>query len=103
VNLGLASQYQFNTPGEKTLYNALAGTKFLLALPIFFFASMLVGRSETAAKFQKEAGKWLTINLILAVIIVLMGGVLRFVERKPKEKPATSQIEVTPMSRHFAA
>lgn len=89
ANLGLASQYDF----EPRIYNMLAGIKFLLALPIFFFASMLVGRSESAAKFQKEAGKWLTVNIILAVIIVLIGGVLKFVERKPKAKPATSQVE----------
>lgn len=84
ANLGLASQYNFESPGFKTFYNAAAGMKFLLALPIFFFASMLVGRSATAAKFQQNAGRWLTLNIILAVVIVLIGGVLKFVDKKPK-------------------
>lgn len=85
ANLGLAARYNFEGPVS---YNMLGGIKFLLALPIFYFASVLSGRSATAQKFQANPTLWLNVNLVLAVIVVMLGGFMRFIPRQPKvEKP----------------
>jgi uncharacterized membrane protein len=68
-------------------YAMVTGIKFLLALPIFLFASFLAGRSETAKKFQANAVMWMNINLALALVMVLIGGALKFVKRDYKESP----------------
>ncbi len=69
------------------LYHALWGVKVLLALVVFFFASVLAGRSEGTKHFRENAGKWLTVNLILATIIVGISGVLRSTHTGPNVKP----------------
>jgi uncharacterized membrane protein len=71
-------------------YAMVTGIKFLLALPIFLFASFLTGRSETAKKFQANAVMWMNVNLVLALLMVLIGGALKFVKRDYKESPPTS-------------
>src|SRR5687768_13113525 len=65
ANLGLASRYEFGGPVN---YSMLGGIKFLFALPIFYFASVLSGRSATAQKFQANAKFWLNVNLALALL-----------------------------------
>ncbi len=74
------------------LYHGLFGIKFLLALAIFFIASMLVGRTEAAVRFRQRRQFWLTVNVVLAVFLVCISGVMRFVprERKKAENPATA-------------
>jgi uncharacterized membrane protein len=85
LNLGLAARYEFTGPVS---YNMLGGIKFLLALPIFFFASLLAGRSATAQKFQANAKLWMNVNLALALVMVLLGGFMRFTPRELKlDKP----------------
>ena len=59
------------------LYQAVFGVKFLLALVIFFLASALAGRTEGTKKFRQNAKMWMTVNLILALIVVALSGVLR--------------------------
>lgn len=87
LNLGLASQYEFGRVYGMS-YNMLVGIKFILAVPIFFFAAFLSGRSGTAKKFQEKAVFWMNVNLTLALVMVLMGGLLRFNTRERKaEKP----------------
>ena len=87
ANLGLASQFQFE-PVFGMSYSMVAGIKMILALPIFLFASFLAGRSGTAKKFQEKAVFWMNVNLALALVMVLMGGLLRFTGRERKaEKP----------------
>lgn len=73
------------------LYHAWFGVKFLLALGIFFLASALVGRSEAYAAIRRQAAKWLGVNLLLAVLVVCISGVLRQIElqRKPAAPGAT--------------
>lgn len=66
-------------------YHMLFGIKFLLALGIFFIASMLTGRSPAAARFQQQRQTWLTLNVVLAAVLVCISGVLRFIDRLPKE------------------
>jgi len=80
VNLGLASRYEF----KDLNYNMLAGIKLILALPIFAIASLLAGRGNGAQKLQKNAKFWMNVNLALALTMVLLGGLLRYVPRELK-------------------
>lgn len=63
-------------PGD-ALYHALFGVKFLLALVVFALASILVSTREKASKLRANARLWLTITVGLAVIVVLIGGVMK--------------------------
>ena len=95
ANLGIAgARYNFAPPVGNMMYNILAGSKLILALPIFLFASLLTGRTEAAKKFQANRAMWLNVNLALAVLMVLIGGFLRFVGRdlKSDKKEATSLV-----------
>ena len=58
-------------------YHPLFGIKFLLALAIFFLASMLAGRSQGTQKFRDHAARWLTVSLVLATLVVAISGILR--------------------------
>lgn len=90
VNLGIyGARFSFPT----FPYNPVAGVKFLLALPIFFIAALLTGRTNLARSFQAKATFWLNVNLTLAVLMVLIGGGLRFVQREPKVKKAAAAVE----------
>jgi len=90
TNLGLAARYTYE-PVFGMSYHMIVGIKFLLSLPIFLFASLLAGRSATAKKFQTNAVFWMNVNLTLALAMVLIGGVLKFVRREPKaDRPANS-------------
>ncbi|HEY2411077.1 MAG TPA: hypothetical protein VGI40_02480 [Pirellulaceae bacterium] len=87
ANLGLASRYEID-PVFGMSYHMVVGIKFLLALPIFFIAALLSGRTNAAKRMQENAEFWMNLNLTLALVMVLMGGYLKFVPRKPKaEKP----------------
>lgn len=66
-------------PDPKRLYNILFGIKFLLALAIFFIASALTGRASALERIRKNAKFWLTVNVVLAVTVVCISGVLRFI------------------------
>ena len=90
-----AQQYDF--PGG--YYHALLGIKFLLALVIFYIASKLMGRSQSAERFRESTQFWLNVNLTLAILVVGMAGVMRFAERVDKgtrdtieAPPAVTQI-----------
>ena len=61
------------------LYQMLFGVKFTLALVIFFLASALLGRSPVFAKIRQNARLWLSVNMALAIIVVCISGVLRFI------------------------
>jgi uncharacterized membrane protein len=65
-------------------YHPLAGVKILLSLAIFFLASMLVGRTSAAARFQAQRKRWLNVTLTLAVLVVGISGVLRTAPKEPK-------------------
>ena len=85
ANLGLASRYTFNVPGGLS-YSMLGGIKLILALPIFLLAALLMGKTNLAKKVQANAATVMNINLLLALILVFIGGWLKFADRKPKEK-----------------
>ena len=78
----------------KSAYNIWTGVKFLLALPIFFFAALLTGRSSLAQKIQANARTFMALNLALALAMVLIGGALRFIQRTPKaDEPKLSYVQ----------
>ena len=66
-------------PDFKWLYQMLFGIKFLLALVIFFVASVLTGRAAALVRFRQNAKLWLSVNVALAVIVVCISGVMRFI------------------------
>lgn len=69
-------------------YHALFGLKFLLAMVIFFIASVLVGRSKGLKPMRDNAKFWLNVNVVLAVIVVLIAGGMRYAPLKPTAQPS---------------
>lgn len=65
------------------IYQAAFGVKFLLALVIFFLASVLAGRSEGTKRFRQNAKFWMTVNVILALVVVGLSGILRATHAGP--------------------
>ena len=59
------------------LYHAMMGTKILLALAIFFFASALIGRSKSFDGMRKNSKFWQLIMILLAAVIVGISGYLK--------------------------
>ncbi len=93
-NMAMVSIKYSNVP---KYYNALLGVKILLALIVFFVASMLAGRSEIGKKMRQKGKFWLHVNFVLASTVVLLASVVKvtYDDRKPKEKdvnPSTSQV-----------
>jgi uncharacterized membrane protein len=74
----------FDLGDMRTTYAMWSGIKFMLALPIFFFAALLAGRSSLAQKIQQNARTYMALNLVLALSMVIIGGALRFIDRQPK-------------------
>ena len=75
------------------LYHALIGTKIILALVVFFIASVLVGRSAAFESMRTGREKWLKIVVLLAAVIVAMSGFVKVRGPKPKvaELPAITE------------
>jgi len=67
-------------------YNALLAIKIVLAIAIFYIASLLAGRSEAASKFRQKQRYWLNINILLAILLVCIAGAMRLADREPKEE-----------------
>jgi uncharacterized membrane protein len=107
VNLAMTGRYNFEPiPGiPRGGYQMIVGLKFLLALPIFFIASVLAGRSNLAQRFQASSRFWMSINLALAVLMVLIGGGLRFVQRtlKPALPVPAAMVPHEPQTLPFAS
>jgi uncharacterized membrane protein len=93
TNLALAARYDYEPVlGMPKGYHMVVGIKFLLSLPIFFIAAILAGRSEMAKRFQANAEMWMNVNLTLALVMVLVGGYLRFVPRVRKAPAASASV-----------
>ncbi|HWC90931.1 MAG TPA: hypothetical protein VG433_14775 [Pirellulales bacterium] len=58
-------------------YHPLFGVKFLLALAVFTIASLLSGRTALADRVRQRARFWMSLNILLAVLIVCLSGILR--------------------------
>ena len=61
---------------EVPSYHLLFAVKFILALVVFFLGSVLAGRSATFAPVRARARTWLTLNIVLALAVVLIAGIL---------------------------
>lgn len=76
-------------PGS--VYHMVFGIKFLLAFGVFFLSATLAGKRSLAERLRQNEKKWLTINAVLAVAVVLLAGVMKLADRTPKaEEPAES-------------
>ena len=98
---------RLNPPGIERpyipLYHGLFTLKVVLAIVIFFLASALTGRAAALARFRQNAKLWLSVNVVLAVIVVCISGVLRFVPNNPAPLPAaqsSNQVEADLGARH---
>jgi uncharacterized membrane protein len=79
------------------LYHGLVGTKILLALVVFFIASALVGKSAKLEFMRRQQGKWLSIMLTLAAIIVCISGYVKVRGPQPasgEEAAATAALDI---------
>lgn len=96
VNIGrIVTQYEIlDTSLAGSAYHALFGIKFLLALAVFFLASALSGKSGMAERLRRQEKRWLTINAVLATLVVLLAGVMKLADRVPKE-PELPQVQVS--------
>lgn len=66
-----------------TPYDILVAIKLVLALILSYIAMRLAGRSEGAKRFRAN-GTWLTVNVVLATLIVCLAGYMKSVGRVPK-------------------
>ncbi len=64
------------------IYHMLMGIKILLALAVFFFASVLAGRSPKFEKMRRHSAMWNLVLIGLLTAIVAIGGYLK-VARPP--------------------
>ena len=78
------------------LWHAMVDTKIILALGVFFIASVLAGRSKGTQKFRDNAGKWTTIAILLGLLIVAMSGIAKVVGSKGKGADSGSDMFITP-------
>lgn len=76
-------------PGSK--YHMFFGIKFLLALIVFFLAAALSGRSGLAKKLRQREKFWLTVNMVLAITVVCLAGVLRMGHRSEQSTSSLPQ------------
>jgi uncharacterized membrane protein len=80
------------------LYHGMIGTKIILALVVFFFASVLVGRSPGTQKFRDNSGKWMTVVLLLSALIVAISVFVKVREATRKLPPAGTQSAAEPVA-----
>ncbi len=78
------------------LWHAMVDTKIILALGVFFIASVLAGRSKGTQKFRDNAAKWTTIAILLGLLIVAMSGIAKVVGSKEKTSDPTTEFFVKP-------
>ena len=72
-------------------YHPLFGVKFLLALAVFAIASLLAGRTTLAQRMRTRMKFWLSLNLLLAALIIAISGVMRTAH--PPVPPAAAAAE----------
>jgi uncharacterized membrane protein len=73
--------------GPARLYHVLLVIKLLLALGIFFLASVLTGRSPAMARFRENAKFWVTVNLALGILLVGVSSQMRMMHVGPTPPP----------------
>jgi len=58
-------------------YHMLMGIKILLALIVFFIASVLPGRIPAFAGMRRNAKTWLSVAILCSTAVVIIAGVLK--------------------------
>ena len=76
-------------PGN--LYHMIFGIKFLIAFVVFFLAAGLSGRSGLAQKLKQREKFWLTLNMVLAILVVCIAGVMHLADRTEKSTSSLPQ------------
>ncbi|MCA9055529.1 MAG: hypothetical protein KDA75_16925 [Planctomycetaceae bacterium] len=76
---GFYNYLQVAAPAHKGQgkYHMLMGIKILLAMGVFFLASVLTGRSAKFEAMRRSPAKWLTLLIALALMVVGLGSVLK--------------------------
>ncbi len=69
-------------------YHAIFGTKFLLAIGVFFLATALLGKSPAFEGIRKKGRLWLIVLLAMAMVIVLLSGALNQIRGAHGPAPA---------------
>ncbi len=102
VNIVLIEKTYFVS--QVPYYHIVFGIKFVLAFAVFFLASALTGQGKATQRFRDNRRYWLTVNMVLAVTIVCLSGVLRKTElpRKPLSAitPAHPSADAIVLQRH---
>ena len=88
-------QYEF----AGNLYHTLVTVKLMLALTLFWIASVLSGSSVLAQRWRPKTKFWLNVGLVLAVLLVAVAGIMKKTDRTPKgEAPIQSVLSSTALS-----
>jgi len=64
-------------------YHAIFGVKVILALAVFFYAIALTSSGPGFAKLRKNGKTWLGVQIGLAILVILLSGVLKYVHYAP--------------------
>ena len=75
-------QYEF----AGSLYHILVMVKLMLALTLFWIASVLSGSSVLAQRWRPKTKFWLNVGLGLAVLLVAVAGIMKMTNHTPKTK-----------------
>ena len=67
-----------------TMYHMLGTAKIVAGLVVFFLAAVLAGKSLLAERFRQQMKLWLGICLVVAIIVVIIGSVMRSFPRTPQ-------------------
>jgi uncharacterized membrane protein len=87
-----------HTGENKGVYHALMGVKMLLALGLFFLASVLAGRSAKFEGLREKSPRWLTILVLLGALVVAIGSYL-----KVAVPPSAPPVEEPPVTLFYSA
>jgi uncharacterized membrane protein len=90
--VNILRRYEIADTFPGSVYQMVFGIKFLLALGVFFLASALAGRSPLAERLRRREVTWLTVNVVLAVAVVLLGGLLKLAPRTEKSSSFLSRV-----------
>lgn len=70
------------------LYHPLFGVKFLLSLGVMFIAAIVAGKTKLAEKVRGNMTKWLSLAIVLALSVFVLGAILRSCRDVPEARVA---------------
>ena len=62
-------------------YHPILGVKLIGAAVVFFLAIALTGSSPGFSKLRQESGKWMSVQIALAAVIILLSGLMKAVHQ----------------------